>query len=65
MINLKACATIGIFASVAASSVPPGQVAPIASAAASQDETIYRPECPPDETSSGRLACRIADAGRG
>jgi hypothetical protein len=31
----------------------------------SHEETINRPDCPSDEISSGRVACRITDAGRG
>ena len=27
-----------------------------------QEETIYRPECPSDETSSAWLSCRLAGA---
>ena len=27
-----------------------------------QEETIYRPECPSDETSSAWLSCRVAGA---
>jgi hypothetical protein len=30
-----------------------------------QEETIYRPECPSDEISSGWLSCRVAGAGGG
>jgi hypothetical protein len=30
-----------------------------------QEETIYRPECPSDETSSTGLPCRIAGANGG
>jgi len=30
-----------------------------------QDETIYRPECPSDETSSAWLPCRVAGANGG
>jgi hypothetical protein len=30
---------------------------------AAQEETVYRPECPADEISSGWAGCRIAGVG--
>lgn len=67
MVNLRACASaVDVLMSAAASPVGlPCVVAPINAPAASQDETIYRPEAPTDDASSGRIACRITDNGRG
>jgi hypothetical protein len=38
----------------------PADVVMQSAAPTPQDETIYRPECPNDEVSSGWLLCRIA-----
>jgi hypothetical protein len=67
MIGLKACATFtGILAVLAASASTPSIAKLMKSAAPmSGEETINRPDCPSDEVSSGRFACRITDAGRG
>jgi hypothetical protein len=32
---------------------------------AAQEETIYRPECPGNETSNAWMACRLADGDEG
>jgi hypothetical protein len=67
MIGLKACAALtGILAVIAASATTPSIAGLMKSAAPmSGEETINRPDCPSDEVSSGRFACRITDAGRG
>jgi len=67
MIGLKACATLtGILTVLAACASAPSIAGLMKSAAPmSGEETINRPDCPSDEVSSGRFACRITDAGRG
>jgi hypothetical protein len=67
MIGFKACAGVmGILAVAAAGPSTPLTVTLMKSAAPmSGEETINRPDCPTDETSSGRFTCRLTDAGRG
>jgi hypothetical protein len=68
MIGLKAraAALTAILAIMAAAAGTPSIARLMKSAAPlSHEETINRPDCPSDEISSGRFACRITDAGRG
>jgi hypothetical protein len=67
MISFKAStALMGILAVMAAGASTPSIAKLMKSAAPmSGEETINRPDCPSDEVSSGRFACRITDAGRG
>jgi hypothetical protein len=67
MIGLKICAALtGILAVMAAGASTPSIARLMKSAAPmSGEETINRPDCPSDEVSSGRFACRVTDAGRG
>jgi hypothetical protein len=67
MIGLGAFArVVGMFV-LATASAATGQAATVMKSAAPMppEETINRPDCPIDETSSGRLACRLTDAGKG